>query len=180
MAAHDPHRVSSGEHGVVRVFTTDLEPQGDAAITARNVAKILGQDVTLDPRYVEVFPSRAVEGLGLAAYLAQGYDIPEQAMAGKAAALDALSGLTILIRSPAFGGREQMLDPNPGLRFIGAFREADTAPPVRMPHTGSAEGRLATPPTRVDPRQSGVRRASWAVALGALVIAATLVLVAVF
>lgn len=161
------------------MFTTDLEPEGDAAIKAANVHKVLGEGVTLDAKKVEVFPSRVIEGLGLSTYLREGYGIPEDALAGKAAALDALSGLTILIPSSAFGGREQRLDPNPALRFIGAFREPASAPPERMAESASAEGHLS-------PRDEGKRppmpqrRGSWTIALGALIIAAALVLFAVF
>lgn len=180
MPSADPHHVPAGEKGVVRVFTTDLEPEGNAAITATNVGKLLGTGLELNAKQVEVFPSRVIEGLGLARYLAEGYGIPEEAMAGKAAALDALSGLTIIIRSAAFGGKELTLDPHSGLRFIGAFRETPAARPTRMAEREAAKGVLT--PTGLPPGVHATKRlrGSWIIAVGALIIAAVLVLSAVF
>ena len=37
----DPYQVTATEQGVVRLFTTDLEPEGDMAITAQNVNQII-------------------------------------------------------------------------------------------------------------------------------------------
>ena len=176
----DPYTVSAQESGVVRVFTTDLEPEGDAAITAQNIHKVLGDGITLDRAKVEVFPSKVIEGLGLSAYLREGYGIPEGDLAGKAAALDALAGLIILVPSSAFGGREQVLDPRPGVRFIGAFSEPRGAPVVQMAPSASAEGRLSPKGSRGSDRDLRQRKGSWIIALGALIIAAALVLFAVF
>jgi len=171
----DPFTIPTGERGVVRVFTTDLEPEGDAAITAGNLQRLLGPDVTLDAEKVEVFPSSVIEGLGLSSYLQQGYGIPHEALAGKSAALDALSGLVILIPSSAFEGRTQVLEPNPGLRFIGSFREPDPEPPQRMAPAEAAEDHIEPRETRIDP-EPRQRMSSWVIALGALLIAAALVL----
>lgn len=177
--SEDPFLVTASEFGVVRVFTTDLEPEGDAAITAKNVHKILGDDLALIAEKIEVFPSKVIAGLGLSAYLAEGYGIPEADLAGKAAALDALNGLIILVPTSAFGGRAQMLEPKPGVRFIGAFREPRPAPPQAMATTASSEGHLS-PKGGGDVMPLKHRKGSWVIALGALIIAAALVLFAVF
>jgi hypothetical protein len=168
--------VQAGEHGVVRVFTTDLEPEGDAAITAQNVGRLLGDGVDLDPKKVEVFPAHMIESLGLPLYLREGYGISSEAMAGKAAVLEALSGLVILIRSSAFRGKAHALDPNPALRFIAAFREDPAAPPRRMSSGPASEG--AAPPPTEDRGTAASRKrgASWPIALLALLLAAALVL----
>lgn len=176
----DPHHVPSGETGVVRVFTTDLEPRGDAAITKGNVAKLLGRGVTLDPTKVEVFPARMIEPLGLRHYLSEGYGIPDETLAGKAAVLEALSGLVILIPSTAFGGQEQKLEPNGALRFIGAFHEPAAGPPVKMAPTASAEGRTTPPKTHYDALATRERRWHWVLALASLLAAAALVILIVF
>lgn len=175
----DPYTIKSAERGAVRVFTTELEPEGDAAITPQNVYKLLGDGVTLIASKVEVFPSKVLEGLGLTRYLAEGYGIPEEDMAGKAAALDALKGLVILIPSTAFGGIEQVLEPSPALRFIGTFHEPKTAPPKKMVETDAAKG-LISPQSRAEANSQSQVRYSWIIALGALVIAAALVLFVVF
>jgi hypothetical protein len=175
----DPLHVSSAERGIVRVFTTDLDPEGDAAITRKNVARLLGRDIVLDPEKVEVFPASVIEALGLAQYLRDGYAIPDEALAGKAAVLDALSGLVILVPSSAFEGRAVTLDPNAALRFVGAFEEMRTAPPVRMRRSASTEGVIS--PDGPSPSDRAARRtlSSWIIALGALIIAAALVLFSV-
>lgn len=175
----DPLNITADERGVVRVFTTDLEPEGNAAITTGNVGRLLGRDLDLDPSKVEVFPARMVESLGLAGYLAEGYGIRAEALAGKAAALDALNGLVILVRSTAFRGKPANLDPNPAIRFIGTFEEEQSTPPGRM---SRHEGNEATPLTKTAPRETAVSQAkgSWIIVLAALVIAAALVLFAVF
>ncbi|NND43329.1 MAG: hypothetical protein HKO04_14770 [Silicimonas sp.] len=172
----DPLEVRAGEHGIVRVFTTDLDPEGDAAITAQNVAKLLGEDISLDPKKVEVFPARMIESLGLSAYLREGYGIPEDGMAGKAAVLEALSGLVILIPSSAFQGKAATLDPNPGLRFIAAFSEEPSAPPERMAPRAASDGTVAPPDASVRDRSDRGRMKSWVIALASLLAAAALVL----
>lgn len=175
----DPYTIKAAERGAVRVFTTELEPEGDAAITPQNVHKLLGDGVTLVSSKVEVFPSKVLAGLGLSNYLAEGYGIPAEDMAGKAAALDALKGLVILVPSSAFGGNEQVLEPSPALRFIGIFHEPESAHPKTMAQTDAAKG-LTTPQSRAEtPSQNNVRY-SWLIAIGALIIAAALVLFAVF
>ncbi len=175
----DPYDVTTSETGVVRIFTTDLEPQGNAAITSKNVQKLLGSEIELEPSGVEVFPSKMIEPIGLTTYLTEGYGIPEDDLAGTSAALDAHSGLMILIRSSAFMGRAVTLDPVAGIRFIGAFREPATAPPGSMAHPASAEGPLEVKGSGEMPSGRPVRN-GWIIALFALLAAAGLVLFAVF
>lgn len=176
----DPLNVSSGERGMVRVFTTDLEPEGNAAITPANVQKLLGRDVALDPKKVEVFPARIIEALGLPMYLQEGYGVPAQDMAGKAAVLEALKGLVILIPSSAFLGRDVRLNPNPALRFIAAFQEERSAPPVRMAHHESSEGVVAPRAASRGYREAERHFIWWLVALAALALSGALVLFFVF
>ena len=176
----NPYQVSAGEFGVVRVFTTALEPEGDAAITPQNVERLTGSGVSLDPSKVQVFPAKMIEAIGLRAYLAEGYGIPEADMAGTAAALDAQSGLIVLVPSSAFKGAEVTLDPNPMLRLVGTFREERAAPPRRMQDTASAKGVVEDGETRIDPRADRAARRSWMSALSALSGAAALVHLLVF
>lgn len=174
----DPYEVTAGEFGVVRVFTTDLEPQGNAAITAQNVQKLLGKDIEIDPAKVEVFPTQMIEPIGLTTYLNEGYGIPEDDLLGTAAALDAHAGLIILISSSAFRGKAVTLEPTPGVRFVGAFRESAMEPPRPMAETASARGHLSPKVVKPDPFVRQGR--GWMLALAALLAAAALVLYAVF
>ena len=176
----EAYRVPSSELGVVRVFTTNLDPEGAAAIAASNVHKLLGKDIELDPDKVEVFPAKVIQALGLSAYLAEGYGIAPEDLKGKRSALDALTDLIILVPSSAFKGKAQELDPNPALRFIGVFSEPAKPPPAPMSKLASAEGQITPPGGNHDPTAQRHGQSSWIIALGALIIAATLVLFAVF
>ncbi len=170
----DPFEVLSTERGVVRVFTSDHDPEGNAAITPENVHRLLGDGLDLDPSRIEVFPSTVLEALGLAAYLQEGYGIPEEALSGTAAALDSMKGLMILVASPAFRGKAVTLDPKPGIRFVGAFSEPANAPPETMAATASSEGVLA--PNGASPVLETRSGSSWPIVLVALVMAVALVL----
>lgn len=175
---NDPYIVSTTERGVVRVFTTELDPEGNAAITPKNLQKLLGHDVVLDPAKVEVFPTKMIDALGLSTYLHEGYGIPREDLEGKAVALDSLSGLVILVTSAAFQGKSVTLDPNDALRFIGAFQEPGMAPPVPMAAPETAQGALAPSGASESPPSSADY--GWIIAIGALLAAAALVLFAIF
>ena len=179
MERDDPHTIPASEHGAVRVFAADLDPEGSAAITAHNVQNLLGPDVSIDPRKVEAFPAKVIASMGLAAYLAEGYGIEESDLKGKRAALDALTDLIVLIPSSAFGSA-QVLDPNPALKFIGIFHEPKAEHPAQMSPSASAEGQFTPPDGRASAHNLNHRQGSWIIALGALIIAAALVLFAVF
>lgn len=176
----DPYEVSADEHGIVRVFTTDMEPEGASAVTPQNVEKLLGDGVSLDPEKVQVVPSKILEGMGLTGYLREGYGVAEADMEGKRAALDALSGLVILIPTSAFKGETQTLSPHDGLRFIGAFKEQRGAPSRHMQEAATAKGSAAFPEVEPVARPEPARIGSWMIAAGALLIAAMLVLLFAF
>lgn len=177
-AESDPFEVLSTERGVVRVFTTELDAEGNAAITPENVQRLLGDGLELDPSRVEVFPSSRIAPIGLSAYLHEGYGIPTADLGGKSAALDALKGLLILVASGAFKGQALSIEPEPGIRFVGAFSEPAMAPPVQMAESDAAKGQIEPggKPTPLDARSGSL----WPFVLGALVIAAALVLFLLF
>ncbi|MDJ0637409.1 MAG: hypothetical protein QNJ20_01140 [Paracoccaceae bacterium] len=170
----DPFDIPSSERGGVRVFTTDLDPEGNAAITPKNVHKLLGEDLDLDANRIEVFPSKALDGMGLSAYLHEGYGVPMSDLKGTSAALDALTGLVILVASGAFKGKATTLEPNAGLRYVGVFFEPRPDPPVKMTSPDAAEGQLS--PTGEAPPPMSRRGSHWALVLLAVLFAAALVL----
>lgn len=176
--AFDPFKVAEHERGVVRVFTTDLEPHGNAAITPKNVQKLLGNEIELDAGRVEVFPSKMIQPIGLTSYLSDGHGIPESDLEGTAAALDALAGLVIVIPSSAFGGKAAVLEPTFGVRFVGAFHEPSPEPPRQM---AEKEEEVVLSPKGGLPEDPFNRHGrGWVLALTALIAAAGLVLFAVF
>jgi len=176
--AFDPYKVSSTEKGVVRLFTTDLMPEGDMAITSQNVHKLLGQDLELNAAKVEVFSPKMIEPIGMSTYLAEGHGIPEADLEGTAAALDAMNGLVFVIPTSAFKGKAVTLEPMAGIRFVGAFHEPRAAHPVTMAEPEAAQGTLAPKGKPHDPFMRHTR--GWMLALAALLVAAALVLFAVF
>ncbi|MEM7720525.1 MAG: hypothetical protein AAF222_15100 [Pseudomonadota bacterium] len=170
----DPFQVLSSERGVVRLFTTELDAEGNSAVTRENVHRLLGDGLELDPGRIEVFPSTVLDAMGLSAYLHEGYGIPQSDLRGTSAALDALKGLVIILASGAFKGQKTVLEPKPGIRFIGLFREVRTSPPVPMTPPASAEGGLSA---GGEMRPLDTRRGnSWLLVLLALLAAAALVL----
>lgn len=174
MTNFDPNHVAATEFGKVRLFSTELDPEDASNITAQNVHRLLGTNINLDPDKVEVISSSAVESIGLRQYLMSGYGIAKADLAGKGAALDALKGLIVLIPTSAFKGLEQSLNASPALRFIGVFAEEAAAPATPMTSRKSAEGDL--PPGKGHARPIPLAGRSWIGALGALIIAAALVL----
>ena len=171
----DPFQVAATERGVVRVFTTDLDAEGNAAITAENVQRLLGERLDLDSSRVEVFPSTVMAEMGLSNYLIEGYGVPAEDLEGTSAKLDSLKGLVILVASSAFKGQSVTLSPTDGIRFVGAFQEPGMAPPTSMAAPESAEGALQ--PTGSS-RPLETRPGSfWPIALIALLGAAVLVFV---
>lgn len=173
----DPFKILSSERGVVRVFTTDLDSEGNAAITPENVHRLLGDGLDLESSRIEVFPSTVLEAMGLSSYLMEGYGIPEAEMRGQVAALDALKGLVILVASGAFKGQVVELDPKPGIRFVGVFSEPATAPPEKMVSPRTAEGVIGgAEPVPLETRSGSM----WPIAVIVLLFVAALVLLLVF
>ena len=168
--AFDPLTVLTTEQGVVRVFSGDLLEEGD--VTPETAQGLSGDAVELDPAKIEVFPPSAIAPVGMAAYLAEGHGIPEGDLDGDA--LDALTGLVIVVPSSAFMGREMTLSPNEGVRLVGTYREPRSAPPRAMAEPGRIEAPLA-----MSAPASASTRFPW-VALGLGLVVVGLVLWAVF
>ncbi len=166
--------IPADEYGLVRLFSTELDPPEAAAITAHNVHRLLGKDLQSDPSKIQVIPSKSIADLGLTAFLIDAYGIAAKDLAGKSAALDALTGLIILIPTSAFKGLEQTLEPNPALRFIGVFKEeAAKAPaPIPTPNTATDPPLQMPAPTPLN----SPRTRSWIGAFGALIVAAGIIL----
>ena len=165
----DPLQVSEHEFGRVRVLTAAFDPAEASAITASNVHKLLG-DVDLDAEKIEVIPSQALEGLGLTAYLAEGYGIAPEDLRDRAAQLDAVSGLLVFLPSSAFRRKAQTLDPNPALSLLGVFDEIAAEAPDQMPPPDAAKGMVAPLESQPSVPQAA-KSASWIFAIGAILVA---------
>jgi hypothetical protein len=130
------------DHGIVRVFALDADgqrpedwtPDGAAAAGGDPLARAFGADA-LDRDYVEVLRPGDLGGMGLSAYLAQGYGVTDEALEPHRDALAALDGLAVIALPPAFGpatGQEAAtLALDPRLRLVAAL--PDPAAPSALP-----------------------------------------------
>jgi hypothetical protein len=146
----DAHNsVPAGETGILRLYTlamsdpaaTDLheslgEQRGDAGAL---LAQALGA-TEVDPYWVALIEIRDLGELGLEGYLAEGHDVPAEALKDTRPAIEAATGTVIAVPSRAFGGQPQELDPAPWLiplatydttrepAPLGALPKAEVAP----------------------------------------------------
>lgn len=166
------------ETGIVRVFAVDLDGT-DAQAFAEDpaaIARALGAD-TVDPRYVDVFPTARLEGVGLAAYLREGHGLAAEAIGPDAATLDARDGWVAVIASGAFGDKATTLSPSAPLRLIGTY--SDTPSPISFDPlpSGGAEGTLGGPAAPPPPPMRGGKAGKYlALAVLLLIVAAFVLL----
>ncbi len=174
----DRIEVKGSDRGRVWVFDLDVEPEklkaykGEEGRAALQAA--LGAE-TLDPAHAEVFDVSDLAGLGLAAYLQEGYGVPDDQLDGLRARLDGLKGAVVVLSAKAFGGDNAVLKPRAPLRLVASLSE--DRPPVAFAPlpSGAAAGTLAGPPV---PDQSVSKpRILMSVLLG---IAALIILVIAF
>lgn len=164
--------IPAGERGTTRVFSLSMPVV--EAITLRGSAtrqkNLLGAE-DLAPEGIEVFALDDLGDLGLAGYLREGVDVPEDVLRRDRAKLAALEGWVLLVHSTAFMGAGATLSPQPPLTLIGTY--AQTAPdntPVELtsqaaqPYTGTPEP-APTPPAKT--RASGSLVVVLLAALGA-------------
>ncbi len=145
-------RVSTSEHGLVRLFAVDLPAaEIDAFATSHSDAKptplaqALGID-GLNPDHYELFDVADLEEMGLSGYMVEGLGIAQADIAADIARLSAQKGWVLIVRSSAFGGLEQTLMPKAPLRWLATYKE-DRAPIhfSDLPNQ-SAKGNAAVPP----------------------------------
>ena len=136
--------VSAQEAGMIRVVAGSGAEEGAAAAVA---ARLLGL-TALAPDGVEAVDMADLGELGLSGYLREAYDVAEAALAGDAAALDALEGRVFLVFSAAFGGQGARLVPGPGVRVFGPYAEARAASALPVPAPREEPVQLAPPMQR--------------------------------
>lgn len=146
------------ETGVIRLFAIDLPKDQiedfrtpvhgtDDAVTWP-LKDALGA-AFLDEDFVEVFPVEDLESFGLAGYLMEGNDVPEDQIDAMRAQLAALKGYVLLVFSSAFSDTAQTLTPRAPLRHIGTFFSEGA--PVKFEQLPSQS---ADPNSGVKPRKT--------------------------
>jgi hypothetical protein len=148
--------IPAHEHGQVRVIAVN-RPIADMARALRdNATSVVIADL-LERRFpddtVELFAVADLTGVGLPRYLSDGHAIPDDQIATDGARLSALDGYVLLIRSAAFGGKDDRLTLGPDLTLIGTYGEARpdmSAEPIvsdaAQPYTGVPNQTPRTPP----------------------------------
>ncbi|MCA8881428.1 MAG: hypothetical protein KDA73_16075 [Rhodobacteraceae bacterium] len=135
--------VPAGETGILRLFTlamadpaaTDLreslaEQRDDAGAL---LARALGA-TDIDPYWVALIDIRDLGELGLEGYLAEGHDVPAEALKETRPALEAATGTVLAVPSRAFGAEAQELDPAPWLIPLATYdTKRDPAPVEPLP-----------------------------------------------
>lgn len=120
--------IPANETGMIRVFAVNRPaPDMTSALQKRpgaDLARDLLSAPHLNTSSTEVFAMSDLAGIGLAAYLADGYAVKDEALAPDRPKLDALDGYVLLLFSDSFGGKAATLDPGPDVTLIGTYREA--------------------------------------------------------
>ena len=170
--------IPKGERAVIRVFAINRPPAEMRSALAQTPKPDLARELLgaphLNTATAEIFPVSDLAGVGLAAYLADGYAVPQEALKENRARLDALDGYVLLLFSESFGGRETRLEPGPDVTLIVTYGEFSPAPATE---TLSAESAQAYSGVRPPPKPTIQRRrpGSSAVVVVAFLVLAVLI-----
>lgn len=116
--------VAPYERGVIRLFSLDMRPEEAKFLREPGAADHVLGVKGLDPDQIDVFQVSDLEDLGLYGYLNEGCGVSEDQL--DRAALEAIEGWVMVVRSAAFGGRAATLAPDPRLRLMGLYTEEAT------------------------------------------------------
>lgn len=127
----ESNRVPPGEAGKLRIIAPGTVAVSGAP-PAVAAARLLGLP-DLAAGQVERLSLADMEGLGLSGYLAEGWDVPADALAPDRGRLDALQGVAFLVLSRAFEGKGAVLSPLPGVEVFGPYAEGRGLSALPMP-----------------------------------------------
>ncbi|MEQ6248906.1 hypothetical protein ABMC89_08445 [Sulfitobacter sp. HNIBRBA3233] len=150
------------ELGVVRVFAIskpipDMSRQIASGGKSAVASDLLGHGV--DERDIELFAISDLAGMGLAAYLAEGYGIPREALGADRGRLDGLDGYVLLLHSSVARDGAVTVTPDPALTLIGTYAEptrSRAAAPIRTEAARPHSAETATPTRPVKSRLGSV------------------------
>ncbi len=151
--------IPKAEHGVIRVFAIS-RPMSDMArmLTQRPKAELASELLShvVNSEDIELFAISDLEGVGLPAYLTDGYDIDTDTVRTDRRRLDALDGYVLLLFSRISNDGDVSLNVTPDLTLIGTYTEpkaASTAAPIAStsaePYSGATKAPKAPPRSRV-------------------------------
>lgn len=125
--------VPASETGKVRVFALNMDEDDATALREPGGPDGVLGVLQVDPAYVEVFPVKDLDGLGLAGYLTEGCGISTEQIAPDTARLNSLGGHVMLVFSRAFSGRAVTLHPTSDVTLIATYDETPldwSGPPI--------------------------------------------------
>lgn len=144
--------IPAHEAGMIRVFAVNRPPADVQADLKRMPVADLARDLLnaphLDTASAEVFPVSDLSGVGLGAYLSEGYAVEPAALDADRARLDALGGYVMLLFSDSFAGAAATLSPGAEVTLIGTYAEfkpEGAGKPVRSKSAQPYSGTAATP-----------------------------------
>lgn len=136
--------VTATEYGMIRVFRLSeplfhaLETAPDLTPLEKSLGVILAKSAD-----VQLIAADSLKGLGLAPFLAMGYGIDSDALAGAVGLQDATEDNFVVIRSGAFGGAAVTLAETPDATLIATLEEEGPAAAKMIPlQSDAATGTL--------------------------------------
>ncbi|MCX7566908.1 hypothetical protein OS189_11210 [Sulfitobacter sp. F26169L] len=154
------------ERGVIRVFAIS-RPMSEMARLLKQHSKpalastLLSHPVSQDD--IELFALSDLAGVGLPAYLTDGYDVDKAAVRADRARLDALDGYVLLLFSRVSNDGDVTLHPSSDLTLIGTYAEPKSERSAVPIATASAKLYSGVTPTPRAPERSRVGSALTAV-----------------
>lgn len=116
--------VPAGERDILRLFSLNMPAEQARFLSEPGAVDQLLGVTDLDPTQIEIIALHDLEELGLAGYLTDGCAIPASQISR--AALEALTGYVLLLRSRTFGGRALTLKPTSQLALVASYTEPAT------------------------------------------------------
>lgn len=138
-----PLYVPASETGKIRVFALNLSGDTGTPLTSGGAGQALGVE-QIDPVYVEIFPVKDLEGLGLAGYLTEGCGISADQVSPDKVRLNALGGHIMLVFSRAFSAKAATLHQTSDLTLIATYDETPLGWSGTTLTTDSAKPRVGT------------------------------------
>lgn len=143
--------IPKGETGMVRLFAFAEGAPPDISTLETALGTVL------DPAQVDLIALADIAEIGLSSYLITGMGVPEAALEGDAARLDALKGHVAILRSVAFERPADLTVTQP-LRWIGTYSESQPDMRQSALHSEAAQRQPAAQakPPMSDARISGM------------------------
>lgn len=148
--------IPNTEHGVIRIFAIS-RPMSDMARALKQQPKAtLASAMLFHPvsaEDIEIFAVSDLAGVGLPAYLTDGYDVDKDAIRADHSRLEALDGYVLLVFSSVSNEGDVTLNVGADLTLIGSYTEpkaAHRATPIASSSAEAYSGVTAAPeaPTR--------------------------------